>query len=123
MIPEIVIPIALALVPVPVPARAEVSTPAHAEVVRPEARHVARGLASTYGPGYAGYLALPEGPGVRVRICGPAACVVRTSNDAGPDRKMQRRGRVVDLDVATFETVCGCGWRAGLVRVSVEYLR
>lgn len=116
MIPEIVIPLALALVPAP---RADVSTPAHAEVVRT----VAIGLASTYGPGYAGFIALPEGAGVRVRICGPAACRTRTSNDAGPSRKMQRRGRVVDLDVATFEAVCGCGWRTGLVRVSVEYLR
>lgn len=80
------------------------------------------GIASTYGPGFDGYLALPEGPGIRVRICGPAACAIRTSNDAGPNLAMQRKGRVVDLDVPTFELVAGTSWRAGLVRVTVEYL-
>jgi hypothetical protein len=85
-------------------------------------RRSATGIASTYGPGFAGYLALPEGPGIRVRICGPAACAVRVSNDAGPSLAMQRKGRIADLDVATFELVSGKSWRAGLVRVTVEYL-
>ena len=116
---RVMIPIALALVAGLVPARAEVSTPAHAETTS----RTVEGTASTYGPGYAGLIALPEGRGIRVRICGPARCVVRTSNDAGPSRKMQRRGRIVDLDARTFTKVCGCGWRTGLVRVSVEYLR
>lgn len=89
----------------------------------PAPTRVVRGIASTYGPGFAGYLALPEGRGIRVRVCGPAACVVRTSNDAGPALSAQRAGRVVDLSVADFETVSGSGWRRGLVRVTVEYLR
>jgi hypothetical protein len=32
---------------------------------------------------------------------------------------MQRRGRVADLDVATFELVCGVPWTVGLCRVTV----
>lgn len=105
-----------AIPPEPTPAATlERSTPPPARVVR--------GIASTYGPGFDGYLALPEGRGIRVRICGPARCVIRTSNDAGPSRKMQRAGRIVDLDVETFEAVSGASWRKGLVRVTVEYLR
>ena len=85
-----------------------------------EVRH---GTASTYGDGYEGYLALPEGPGVRVRVCGPAACIERTSNDAGPSKAMQRQGRIVDLDATDFNEVCGCSWQTvGLVKVTVEYL-
>jgi hypothetical protein len=83
------------------------------------------GIASTYGPGYNGWLALPEGKGFRVRICSTATgiCAVRTSNDAGPSKAMQRAGRVADLDVATFEALCLCNWRSkGLIRVTVEYL-
>lgn len=81
-----------------------------------------RGIASTYGPGWDGWAALPEGPGVRFRVCGPAACAVRTSSDAGPDLAMQRAGRVVDLDAPTFEAVCGCPWTRGLMPVTVERL-
>ena len=77
------------------------------------------GVASTYGPGWDGWLALPEGPGVRVRICGAGGCLVRTSTDAGPSLAMQRKGRIVDLDVPTFEAVCGVPWTAGLCRVTV----
>jgi hypothetical protein len=83
---------------------------------------VKSGSASTYGPGYAGYLALPEGPGHRVTICGPGGCITRTSNDAGPNKAMQRQGRIADLNVADFEAVCGCPWTRGLVHVTVEYL-
>ncbi len=96
------------------------STPA-ADV--PSVAGTISGVASTYGPGWDGWLALPEGPGVRVRICGAGGCVVRTSTDAGPSLAMQRAGRIVDLDVPDFEAVCGCSWRTGLVRVTVEYLR
>jgi len=81
------------------------------------------GTASTYGPGYAGYLALPEGRGIRVEVCGPAGCILRTSNDAGPNRAMQRKGRIVDLNVRDFEIVCGCSWTSGLTEVRVRYLR
>ena len=78
------------------------------------------GTASTYGPGFDGYLALPSGPGHKVRICGAGGCVVAVSNDAGPSLAMQRQGRIVDLDVATFERVCGVPWTRGLCHVSVE---
>ena len=77
------------------------------------------GLASTYGPGYDGYMALPSGPGHRVRICGAGGCVVETSNDTGPVPSLHR---VADLDVATFERVCGVPWTRGLCRVSVEVI-
>jgi hypothetical protein len=88
-----------------------------------DAGEVREGIASTYGNGYEGYLALPEGPGHRVRVCGPAACIVRTSNDAGPSLAMQRAGRIVDLDATDFNAVCGCRWQTvGLVKVTVEYL-
>ena len=85
----------------------------------PRSRIPLRGVASFMAPGYgARYLALPGGPGITVRICGPAACVVRTSTDAGPDLAMQRAGRVADLSFADFALVCGCDpWVVGLVRV------
>lgn len=91
------------------------------------ANRIERGTASTYGKGYNGWLALPEGPGHRVEICsthsGTKKCLVRTSNDAGPDLAMQRAGRIADLDIATFEYLCGCQWnRVGLIEVTVEYL-
>jgi hypothetical protein len=81
------------------------------------------GTASTYGPGYAGYLALPEGPGILVEVCGPGGCIIRRSNDAGPSKAGQRAGRVVDLDVRDFEIVSGGNWTIGLVHVRVRYLR
>jgi hypothetical protein len=83
--------------------------------------HTVQGIASFMPPRYGPrYLALPGGAGQRVRICGPAACVVRTSTDAGPDKAMQRAGRVADLSHADFAKVCGCDpWIVGLVRVTV----
>lgn len=67
------------------------------------------------------YLALPAGPGVRVRICGPVACVTRISTDAGPSLSMQRHGRIADLSRMDFARICGCRPEAaGLVRVSVS---
>lgn len=81
------------------------------------------GIASFVGPAYgSSYLALPEGPGHTVTICGPADCVTRTSTDAGPDLAMQRAGRVADLSFADFHRVCGCDpWSVGLTRVTVSY--
>jgi len=75
------------------------------------------GIASTYGPGFDGYLALPAGPGIHVRICGAGGCIDRVSNDAGPVPSLHR---VADLSVADFERVCGVPWTRGLCRVSVE---
>ena len=80
------------------------------------------GIASTYGPGWDGWLAWPGGPGWKLRVCGPAKCVVIVTTDAGPDRAMQRAGRVVDLDVPTFERVAGAPWTIGLTRVTVTVL-
>jgi len=87
---------------------------------KPGAAGSLRGYASTYGPGWDGWLALPQGPGVHVRICGAGGCVVRTSTDAGPSLAMQRRGRIADLDVRTFEAVCGVPWTVGLCLVVVQ---
>lgn len=80
------------------------------------------GIASTYGPGWDGWLAWPGGPGWKLRVCGPAKCVLIVTTDAGPDRAMQRAGRVVDLDVATFERVAGAPWTIGLTKVTVTVL-
>lgn len=82
-----------------------------------------RGIASHYAASFGPrWLALPEGPGVRVRVTGPGGSVVRTSNDAGPDLAMQRAGRVVDLSWADFMAICGCTVDLGLIPVTVEYL-
>lgn len=61
------------------------------------------------GSGYpASYLALPIGPGHRVRACGPARCLTLTSTDAGPDRSALQRGIIGDLSVELFTELCGC---------------
>jgi hypothetical protein len=80
------------------------------------------GTASTYGPGWDGWIAWPDGPGWRLRVCGPGGCVVVVTTDAGPDRAMQRAGRIVDLDVETFERVAGASWTTGLTKVTVTVL-
>lgn len=81
------------------------------------------GTASHYGSScLEGCLALPIGPGHRVRVCGAGGCITRVSNDAGPSLAMQRQGRIVDLARNDFERVCGLPWTAGLCRVTVEYL-
>ena len=90
--------------------------------VRPAPGHrsplppTATGIASFVGPGYGPrYLALPGGRGITVLICGRSACIVRVSTDAGPDRAMQRAGRVADLSWWDWQTVTACrqpvGWR------------
>ena len=85
---------------------------------------VVEGIASTFGPGWDGWIAWPKGPGFRLHVCGPADCRDVTSNDAGPDLEMQRapHNRIIDLDVRTFESVCGVPWTRGLCRVTVEPL-
>lgn len=81
------------------------------------------GTASFVDPSFGPtYLALPQGPGFTVRICGDAGCVTRTSTDAGPDLAMQRAGRVADLSYRDFAIVCGCDpYVRGLTKVTVEY--
>ena len=66
------------------------------------------------------YLALPDGPGQTVTICA-ARCKTMTSNDAGPDRAMQRAGRVADIGVRAWEYICGIPRSRGLCRVTVTY--
>ena len=83
-----------------------------------------RGVASYVAPSYGRrYLALPGGPGLRVRVCGAAGCVVRVSTDAGPDLAMQRAGRIVDLSWWDWQTVSGLSPARGLAPVTVEVLR
>ena len=79
------------------------------------------GIASYVGRSYGPrYLALPAGPGHRVTICGRAACVTRTSTDAGPALFLQRQGRIADLSWADFGRVCGCSPElVGLTHVTV----
>lgn len=88
----------------------------------PDPSPATSGLASFVAPAFGSrYLALPAGRGIRVTICGPAGCVTRTSTDAGPDRAMQRAGRIADLSWADFRRICGCDpYLAGLVRVTVR---
>lgn len=68
------------------------------------------------------YLALPEGRGHRVRICGEGDCVTMTSTDAGPDKAMQRAGRVCDLNDYVWAKVTGLPLSRGLAHVTVTYL-
>ena len=85
------------------------------------ARTAHHGLASWMPPRYGSrYLALPQGPGHRVRICGKGGCLTMTSTDAGPSKAMQRRGRVVDIGVLAWERICGLPRSAGLCRVTVS---
>lgn len=67
------------------------------------------------------YLALPEGKGHRVRICAER-CWTMTSTDAGPDKAMQRAGRVADLNDWVWAYVSGLPLSRGLGKVSVTYL-
>ncbi len=85
--------------------------------------HDESGIASRMGSGFGrSYLALPEGPGHRVRICGDASCWTMTSTDAGPDLAMQRAGRVADLNDWVWHLVSGLPLSRGLCHVTVEYL-
>jgi hypothetical protein len=80
------------------------------------------GVASTYGPGWpADFVALPQGPGWRFRVCGQRDCLVLISTDTGPDQGVWP-GRIVDLPVWAFERVSGQPWTRGLASVSVEIL-
>jgi hypothetical protein len=83
---------------------------------------VTRGTASFMAPKYGRYyLALPQGPGHRVRICSRYACLERASNDAGPDLAMQRAGRIADVSYWDFHELCRCSpYQVGLIEVSVR---
>ena len=59
------------------------------------------------------YLAIPIGPGHRVRVCGIADCVELVSTDAGPSQERQRDGRIADVAVGLWERICGLERRYG----------
>ena len=59
---------------------------------------------ASHGPRY---LAIPEGPGYIVEVCGPLACFERVSTDAGPALYLQRAGRIGDLSSVDFIEACG----------------
>lgn len=107
-----------------------ISPASHAPARRPArtlapAQHPAArsGLASTYGAGWSEWwVALPDGPGWRFRVCGAGGCRELVSHDAGPDLAMQREGRIVDLPIGAFEDVCGVPWRMGLCQVTLTIL-
>jgi hypothetical protein len=68
------------------------------------------------------YLAIPEGPGVRVSICHEDRCITRVSTDAGPDKAMQRSGRVADVAIVDFRYLCRCDPAVvGLIDVTILY--
>jgi hypothetical protein len=81
---------------------------------------VVSGVASWMPEGYGDYLALPDGAGQTVTICAER-CKTMTSTDAGPDKAMQRAGRVADIGVKAWEYICGLSRSAGLCRVTVAY--
>jgi hypothetical protein len=81
------------------------------------------GEASTYGPGYAGLIAVPRRGRWLVRITWHGRSLVRRTNDYGPDQRLFP-DRVIDLDVATFEALSGEDWTRGILApVTVQYLR
>ena len=85
------------------------------------ARTAHHGVASWMPERYgARYLALPQGPGHRVTICGAGGCLPMTSTDAGPSKAMQRAGRVADIGVLAFERICGLPRSAGLCKVTIR---
>ena len=85
------------------------------------------GIAAYAAPSFGSrYLAIPEGPGVRVVVCAQLhrdRCVTRTSTDAGPALFMQRAGRVADLSFVDFAALCRCDPPdVGTIPVSIEYV-
>jgi len=62
------------------------------------------------------YLAVPVGPGHRIRICSVGGCLTLTSTDAGPNRAMLREGRVADLAVGLWERIAGVDRSRGLIQ-------
>ena len=82
-------------------------------------RIAANGVASRMGSRFPStYLAIPQGPGFLVRVCGAAHCWTMRSTDAGPDLAMQRSGRVADLSDWVWSYVCGVPLAMGLCPVS-----
>lgn len=78
---------------------------------------IASWMPEKYG---ARYLALPQGPGHYVRICG-VRCIRIRSMDTGPDQRIVP-GRIADLNVRLWEHVCGLPRSRGLCPVTVTFL-
>ncbi len=76
-------------------------------------------VSASYGPRY---LALPLPRGTVARICGPAACLTRTSTDYGPDQRVHP-DRIADVSAADFETLSGVPLSFGLFPGSVTIER
>lgn len=72
--------------------------------------------APSHGPRY---LAIPAGPGHDVVVCA-VRCLRLISTDAGPDRAMQRAGRIGDLAVELWEHVCDVPRSAGLCEATIR---
>jgi len=111
------------VVPIPSPHLIVVAREPHLHAV--QSGRIVRGIASRMGSGFGrSYLALPEGPGHRVRICGAGGCLTMTSTDAGPSKAMQREpyNRVADLNDWAWSKVCGIPLSRGLCSVEVTYL-
>ena len=99
-----------------------VAVPRLVVVARSSGHRTIRGIASRMGSGFgSAYLALPEGPGHRVRICAKR-CWTMTSTDAGPSLSMQRDGRVCDLNDDRWAYITGLPLSRGLGWVTVTYL-
>lgn len=76
------------------------------------ARAVLHGIATFYDNGTTA-MRLPRG--TVIRVCGPAGCLERVVSDYGPFGP----GRIIDLYRPDFFRICGCGWWAGTVWVTV----
>jgi len=77
------------------------------------------GTASNYGPLFSeAWVAIPRGPGWRIRVTGPGGSRTLVTTDKGPTVP----GRIVDLPVRAFRAICGVPWTVGLCSVSVAIL-
>lgn len=105
--------------PTPEPGPTEVVSPVPVDVSPPNPliSGIASWMPEKYGPTY---LALPQGPGFFVRICG-ATCVELESMDTGPNQRIHP-DRVADLAVVLWEQVCGVPRAIGLCPVTVELM-
>jgi len=76
-------------------------------------RYTLSGYATFYDNGTTA-MRLPRG--TVVVVCGPGGCLERVVNDYGPQKEI----RVIDLYRPDFFAICGCGWWAGTVWVTVS---
>jgi hypothetical protein len=58
------------------------------------------------------YLAVPIGPGRLVRLCA-VKCLTMVSTDAGPNRQKLKAGRIADVALGAWLTICGKPQSAG----------